>query len=155
MKLGMILDAPFPDDARVSNECDELIKSGHEIFLFCLSYKKKFQKIEVYNGINIRRYFCSKIVYKSSALANDLPFYTIKMKKKIRHFVVNNNLNYLHLGPYYDNPNFDTKDVLHTYNYKGKPFLSHLKGGFSESKMTSSDFSDEFIKYLEELQNAK
>ena len=36
MKLGMILDAPFPDDARVSNECDELIKSGHEIFLFCL-----------------------------------------------------------------------------------------------------------------------
>ena len=54
MKLGMILDAPFPDDARVSNECDELIKSGHEIFLFCLSYKKKFQKIEVYNGINIK-----------------------------------------------------------------------------------------------------
>ena len=97
MKLGMILDAPFPDDARVSNECDELIKSGHEIFLFCLSYKKKFQKIEVYNGINIRRYFCSKIAYKSSALANDLPFYTIKMKKKIRHFVVNNNLNYLHV----------------------------------------------------------
>ena len=46
MKLGMILDAPFPDDARVANECDELIKSGHEIFLFCLSYKKKFQKIE-------------------------------------------------------------------------------------------------------------
>ena len=97
MKLGMILDATFPDDARVSNECDELIKSGHEIFLFCLSYKKKFQKIEVYNGINIRRYFCSKIAYKSSALANDLPFYTIKMKKKIRHFVVNNNLNYLHV----------------------------------------------------------
>ena len=97
MKLGMILDAPFPDDARVSNECDELIKSGHEIFLFCLSYKKKFQKIEVYNGRHIRRYFCSKIAYKSSALANDLPFYTIKMKKKIRHFVVNNNLNYLHV----------------------------------------------------------
>lgn len=45
MKLGMILDAPFPDDARVSNECDELIKSGHEIFLFCLSYKKNFRKL--------------------------------------------------------------------------------------------------------------
>ena len=70
-------------------------------------------------------------------------------------YCLENNLNYLHLGPYYDNPNFNTKDVLHTYNYKEKPFLSHLKGGFSESKMTSSDFSDEFIKYLEELQNAK
>ena len=38
MRIGMILDAPFPDDARVSNECDELIKRGHKIFLFCLSY---------------------------------------------------------------------------------------------------------------------
>ena len=47
----MILDAPFPDDARVSNECDELIKRGHEIFLFCLSYKQKFLKEEIYDGI--------------------------------------------------------------------------------------------------------
>ena len=37
----MILDAPFPDDARVSNESDELIKRWHEIFLFCISYKQK------------------------------------------------------------------------------------------------------------------
>ena len=78
----MILDAPFPDDARVSNECDELIKRGHEIFLFCLSYKQNFLKEEVYDGINIRRYFCSKLVYKSSALANDLPFYNMNMAKK-------------------------------------------------------------------------
>ena len=49
MRIGMILDAPFPDDARVSNECDELIKRGHEIFLFCLSYKQKFLKEEVYD----------------------------------------------------------------------------------------------------------
>ena len=44
MRIGMILDTSFPDDARVSNECDELIKRGHEIFLFCLSYKQKFLK---------------------------------------------------------------------------------------------------------------
>ncbi len=37
MRIGMILDAPFPDDARVSNECDELIKRGHKIF-FILSF---------------------------------------------------------------------------------------------------------------------
>ena len=97
MRIGMILDAPFPDDARVSNECDELIKRGHEIFLFCLSYKQKFLKEEVYDGINIRRYFCSKLVYKSSALANDLPFYNMNMAKKIRHFVKNNQTDYLHI----------------------------------------------------------
>ena len=93
----MILDAPFPDDARVSNECDELIKRGHEIFLFCLSYKQKFLKKEVYDGINIRRYFCSKLVYKSSALANDLPFYNMNMAKKIRYFAKNNQIDYLHI----------------------------------------------------------
>ena len=93
----MILDAPFPDDARVSNECDELIKRGHEIFLFCLSYRQKFKKKEVHNGINIRRYFCSKLLYKSSALANDLPFYNMIMKQKIKHFVKNHHLKYLHI----------------------------------------------------------
>ena len=45
MRIGMILDAPFPDDARVSNECDEIIKRGHEIFLFCLSNKQKLLKV--------------------------------------------------------------------------------------------------------------
>jgi hypothetical protein len=66
-----------------------------------------------------------------------------------------NGFNYLHLGPYYDNPNWETKDTLHTYDYKGKPFLTHLKGGFSENKMSSEDFEEEFNKYLEELKNAK
>ena len=42
MRIGMILDAPFPDDARVSNECDELIKRGHEIFYFVFLTNKNF-----------------------------------------------------------------------------------------------------------------
>ena len=40
MKIGMILDAEYPDDARITNQCDELTKQNHEIHLFCLSYKK-------------------------------------------------------------------------------------------------------------------
>ncbi len=66
-----------------------------------------------------------------------------------------NNLKYLHLGPFYDNPNFKTLDTLHTYDYKDKPFLTHLKGGFSENKMSSKDFEDEFNSYLKELKNAQ
>ena len=47
MKIGMILDAPFPIDPRVSNEASALISAGHEVYLFCLSYSKKFIKKEV------------------------------------------------------------------------------------------------------------
>tara|TARA_B100001250_G_scaffold413390_1_gene447368 strand:- start:1523 stop:2419 length:897 start_codon:yes stop_codon:yes gene_type:complete len=66
-----------------------------------------------------------------------------------------NDFKYLHLGPYYDNPNWETEDTLHTYYYNDKPFLTHLKGGFSENKMSSEIFESEFKKYLEELENAK
>jgi hypothetical protein len=68
-------------------------------------------------------------------------------------YCLENNLKYLHLGPYYDNPNWETEDVLHTYYYKGWPFLTHLKGGFSEGKMSSDEF--ELEEYLKELRNAK
>ena len=70
-------------------------------------------------------------------------------------YCLENDLKYLHLGPYYDNPNWETEDTLHTYFYKDEPFLTHLKGGFSEHKMTSPDFEEEFNEYLKELKNAK
>jgi hypothetical protein len=66
-----------------------------------------------------------------------------------------NDLKYLHLDPYYDNPNWETEDTLHTYYYKDEPFLTHLKGGFSEGKMSSKEFEEEFNSYLQELKNAK
>ena len=70
-------------------------------------------------------------------------------------YCLENDLKYLHLGPYYDNPNWETGDTLHTYYYKDEPFLTHLKGGFSENKMSSEDFEEEFNEYLKELKNAK
>ena len=47
-------------------------------------------------------------------------------------------LKYLHLGPFYDNPNFDSMEPEHynTYYYDSIEFISHLKGGFSESKLS-------------------
>ena len=87
MKIGMILDAIYPSDARVTNECEELIKNGHEVYLFCVSYQKNYIKSEIINGIKVRRYYCSSLTYKLSALANDFPFYSILMKSKIKDFV--------------------------------------------------------------------
>ena len=97
MRIGMILDAEYPNDARISNECESLIKAGHEIFLFCLSYNKSFIGREIINQINVRRYFCSKISYKLSAVANDLSLYSNIMFSKIHDFVLTNDVEILHI----------------------------------------------------------
>ena len=169
MKLGMILDAPFPDDARVSNECDELIKSGHEIFLFCLSYKKKFQKIEVYNGINIRRYFCSKISYKLSALANDLNLYSNIMFSKIHDFALTNDVEVLHIHDIqiadaslkvarklqiktvldlHENRPEIMKDYKHVNSFLGKLLISSKRWKIAEEKFVNQ--SDKVIVVTKE-----
>ena len=97
MKIGMILDSTYPDDARVTNECAELLKNKHEIHLFCLCFKKPFVKNEVVNQINVHRYHCSKLTYKLSALANDIGLYGFILKNKIRDFVENSDVEVLHV----------------------------------------------------------
>ena len=97
MKIGMILDSTYPDDARVTNECAELLKNKHEIHLFCLCFKKPFVKNEVINQINVHRYHCSKLTYKLSALANDIGLYGIILKNKIKDFVENSDVEVLHV----------------------------------------------------------
>ena len=87
MKIGMILDAEYPDDARITNQCDELTKYNHEVHLFCLSYKKSFVNSERIKKINVHRYYCNKLTYKLSALANDLSLYSIFLSKKILKFI--------------------------------------------------------------------
>ena len=97
MKIGMILDSTYPDDARVTNECAELLKNKHEIHLFCLCFKKPFVKNEVINQINVHRYHCSKLTYKLSALANDIGLYGFILRNKIRDFVENSDVEVLHV----------------------------------------------------------
>jgi len=92
MRIGMILDAPYPIDPRVSNEASALISAGHDVYLFCLSYSKKFIEKEVVNSINVRRYYCSRLTYKFSALAYTFPFYKMIMSRKINNFLISNNI---------------------------------------------------------------
>ena len=97
MKIGMILDSAYPDDARITNECEELIKNNNEIHLFCLSFNKSFLKKEVINKINIHRYYCSKLTYKLSALANDISLYGSILKKSIVDFIEETGVDILHI----------------------------------------------------------
>ncbi len=96
MRIGMILDKVFPPDPRVENEAIELIKAGHEVFLFCLSYSNQPPK-ELINKIQVIRYTSNKLEYKLSALAYTVPFYTVLMKKKIHHFLHKNKIEAIHI----------------------------------------------------------
>ena len=93
----MILDSSYPDDARITNECAELIKKKHEIHLFCLSFKKPFVKNEIISQINVHRYHCSKLTYKLSALANDISLYGNILKNKLVDFIKKSEVEILHI----------------------------------------------------------
>ncbi|CAM1349030.1 glycosyltransferase family 4 protein [Tenacibaculum crassostreae] len=96
MRIGMILDKTFPPDPRVHNEAIELIKSGHEVFLFCLTYTNQPYE-DVISEIKIKRYKSNIFEYKLSALAYSFPFYSFKMKKKIFHFLEEYNIEAIHI----------------------------------------------------------
>lgn len=92
----MILDDVFPPDPRVENEAIELIKEGHEVFLFCLKYNNEKPE-EIINGINVRRYKNTTLIYKFSALVFTIPVYSYYMKNRISHFIKNNDIDVLHI----------------------------------------------------------
>lgn len=95
MRIGMILDKTFPPDPRVENEAVSLIKEGHSVFLFCLKYTN-IPKEEI-KGIKVKRYQSNRLIYKLSALAYTVPFYTKIMQKKIAHFIKENKIEAIHI----------------------------------------------------------
>lgn len=96
MKIGMILDAPFPPDPRVENEAVSLVNSGHEVFLFCLQYSNE-KKSEELKGIKVKRFKSNTFEYKLSALAYTIPMYTWLMQKKIHQFINSTEVEALHI----------------------------------------------------------
>ena len=96
MRIGMILDSNFPPDPRVENEAIELVKHGHSVYLFCLTYGNEPSE-EIINGIQVKRYNSNKLEYKLSALAYTVSFYRLFMQPKIDDFIKGNNIETLHI----------------------------------------------------------
>lgn len=96
MRIGMILDKTFPPDPRVENEALALIKNGHEVFLFCLTYGHE-EFSEKYKGINVKRFKSNILIYKLSALSYTFPFYKIALKRKIQKFKTENDIEVFHV----------------------------------------------------------
>ena len=157
MKIGMILDAPFPPDPRVENEAVSLVENGHEVFLFCLKYADE-KASDTINGIQVRRYSSNTFEYKLSALAYTIPLYSVIMQKKIAKFIKETNIEALHIhdmriagAVYKVNVNFNLPIVLDLHDnmpevMKLYPHLQKFPGKYLISPKKWKQKEEEFIK---------
>ena len=157
MKIGMILDEVFPPDPRVENEAITLVNSGHEVFLFCITYGNQIVH-ESNNGIKIRRYTSNKLIYKLSALSCDFFGYKMIMKPKIDHFIKENSIEVLHIhdiriaeAVFLSNKEFGLKVVLDLHdnipeNMKFYPHLNQFPGKYIISPKKWKIKEKQFIK---------
>jgi len=91
----MLLEKDFPPDGRVENEIQALRKAGHSIDLLCITNKSSH--IDEYLGGKIFRSHLSKINYKLSALALELPFYFKLWEKNLKRILSENKYDILHV----------------------------------------------------------
>ena len=92
----MILDTDFPPDSRVENEALSLIEAGHEVFLFSLTYKGRIEEENI-RGIRVCRYPANNLTYKLSALAYTFPFYHSRVKRNLKQFLTQNDIQIIHI----------------------------------------------------------
>lgn len=156
MRIGMILDIEFPPDPRVENEAIELIKGGHEVFLFCLKYGNEPSN-EIINGIQVCRYKTNKIDYKFSALTYTVPYYTYVMKKKIIHFIEAYKIEAIHIhdmrigeAVFKANKKFDLPTTIDLHDntpviMKFYPHLNKFPGKYIISPKKWKQKEEEFI----------
>ena len=157
MKIGMILDAPFPPDPRVENEAVSLVENGHEVFLFCLKYADE-KASDIINGIQVKRYSSNTFEYKLSALAYTIPLYSVIMQKKIAKFIKETNIEALHIhdmriagAVYKVNVNLNLPVVLDLHDnmpevMKLYPHLQKFPGKYLISPKKWKQKEEEFIK---------
>ena len=157
MKIGMILDQVFPPDPRVENEAITLLDSGHEVFLFCLTYGNEKPQ-ETICGIQVKRYRTHTLEYKLSALSCDFPFYKRMMKPKIDDFIKTTKVHALHIhdiriaeAVFLSNRKYQLKIVLDLHdnipeNMKFYPHLTKFPGKYIISPQKWKKKEEEFIK---------
>jgi glycosyltransferase involved in cell wall biosynthesis len=96
MKILMVLENSFPPDERVENEIDILLKNGFQITLVCTKRGGK-SETEEEDGLTIVRIPLSKFIYKSGALALELPFYFNFWNKQLSKILNETRFDAIHL----------------------------------------------------------
>ncbi len=97
MRIGMILDHEFPFDDRVEKEALSLLQAGYKVFLLSPNYGSKSIR-EDYKSIQIFRFkMAEKIRKKFNPTYLLLPLYRWIWYKQIERFILNNQINILHI----------------------------------------------------------
>ena len=99
MKIGMVLDANYPEDIRVTKEATSLIKAGHEVFLLCRKANRYEASSEMVDGIHIKRIYVGSHLYITTFWSTFIgafwihPLFSIAIPKFIKTY----NLEILHV----------------------------------------------------------
>lgn len=97
MRIGMLLDKPFPPDPRVANEGRSLVEAGHEVFLFCLALRGEPAR-ETIHGIHIVRHAMARWFWKkASALILVVPAYRLWFRARLGRFLREFGIEALHV----------------------------------------------------------
>ena len=98
MRIGMLLDKPFPPDPRVANEMRSLARAGHEVHLLCPEFDRARPLAEDWEGVRIHRIHMSRSFHrKMSALVLRLPFYWQAFERPFRTLVEREGIEAIHV----------------------------------------------------------
>ncbi len=73
IRVGMVLDQPFPPDARVEREAVALTEAGYEVHLLCMARPEDTQREEFYRGFYLHR-------VDPAAVTATLPLFNIQTR---------------------------------------------------------------------------
>ena len=98
MRIGMLLDKPFPPDPRVGNEARSLVEAGHEVHLLCIRLSPAESATEDWHGVRVHRILLGRFFYKkASALCLNVPLYFQKFRSELRRFVDETKVEVIHV----------------------------------------------------------
>jgi glycosyltransferase involved in cell wall biosynthesis len=121
VRIGMLLDKPFPPDPRVANEARSLVAAGHAVFLFCLALHAEPLR-DTIDGIAVVRHRMHRQFWKkASALILDVPAYRLYFRGRLRRFLREFAIEALHV---HDLPLIS--EGLHAARARGIPLIADL-----------------------------
>lgn len=97
LRVGMLLDKPFPPDPRVANEARSLVQAGHEVHLLCLRHNDQTPEREEWQGVNLHRVKIGQWLYrKLSAVSLELKVYNWYLRGPLERFLSEQRIEVLH-----------------------------------------------------------
>lgn len=98
MRIGMLLNAGYPEDIRITKEAKSLVEAGHEVFLLCA--RRQGEKThETVNNIKVTRVDVGKTLYVTTFwdTVNAALWHHPLYAGKLKNFIKDYNIDILHV----------------------------------------------------------